>query len=224
MTVQAALPRRAVLPATRALAYRVCLAMGVLAGALACLASPETSAIPPPTLIIAMAVLTLSAAVGCRALYAALHWRRFVGSLPRLVQFGNSGLSIFGGLMGTLVAGPFIAMMLGVSFWRSADILAPFGLIAAAGARMGCAVHGCCRGRTPLLPLSEAVFLLSLAALLRLPAARDGTMFLAAVACYAVWRLATNQIRADRHLTPRRTSFAAAALAAACAGLATVGR
>jgi len=134
---------------------------------------------------------------------------------------GGEGLSIWGAVLGaTLGIWLFSLLSKKFSFGYMADILAPGIILAQAIGRVGCTLNGCCYGETTTLPwaivytnpnshgpigipvhptqIYEIIFNLIVFGILFKLRGRfkpDGSLFLAYLSLYSVWRLGIDFIR-----------------------------
>ena len=87
-----------------------------------------------------------ASAVGARL----IHWLTNPGSFDgaaSVFSLGRSNLSAFAGLLIGVPAAAISARKLGVNPWRLADSVTPGLALAAALARVGCLLNGCCYGQ-----------------------------------------------------------------------------
>lgn len=106
--------------------------------------------------------------LGAKILYLIVEWPSFlaqfhdVGELRRTAGWGpalwhlvsvvllgllRSGGVFYGGLLGALPVAAWCVKRYGLSFWRTADALAPAVILGQAIGRWGCFFAGCCYGR-----------------------------------------------------------------------------
>ena len=91
--------------------------------------------------------LFISGFVGARALFVLLNWEQFQDSPLAMVQFQKGGLVAYGGVFLTVLFAALFTRFKSIPFWESADLIAPFGILAVAFGRIGCFLNGCCYGR-----------------------------------------------------------------------------
>jgi phosphatidylglycerol:prolipoprotein diacylglycerol transferase len=70
---------------------------------------------------------------------------------PRQI-IGFEGLTIYGAIMGALIAGIIYCLVKKLSFWQLGDIVAPGAVVGQAIGRVGCILNGCCYGLPTDLP------------------------------------------------------------------------
>ncbi len=97
-------------------------------------------------------VTTAAFFVGSRLLFAVLYLPNIVDNPATLVKFKLVNFTLHGGLAAALLAWWLVAKILGLSFFRLTDRLAPHAGIAAAVMRLGCFLNGCCFGKVTAVP------------------------------------------------------------------------
>lgn len=89
--------------------------------------------------------------LGSRMAYVVLYeWQDFLahpGIFFSLTGGGFSGLVWYGGFTASVIAGIIYIRMRGYSFWKIADIFAPYLALSYAIVRIGCFLNGCCYGK-----------------------------------------------------------------------------
>jgi phosphatidylglycerol:prolipoprotein diacylglycerol transferase len=95
----------------------------------------------------------LSAIVGARAYYVALHFEEFQGDLLSIVNpfhqggvVGIGGLVMYGGFIGAILASVLFFYLKKIPFQPYADVSAPAIGLGIALTRIGCFMNGCCYG------------------------------------------------------------------------------
>lgn len=96
-------------------------------------------------------ILVLTGLLGSRLAYIVMfEWQDFLAH-PLLffgwTSGGFSGLVWYGGFTAGFLAFLVYVRVRGYSFWKMADILAPYLALAYALVRIGCFLNGCCYGR-----------------------------------------------------------------------------
>lgn len=97
-------------------------------------------------------VILVSSLVGVRLAYVATHWSEFSGQLHQIVMINEGGLTLYGGILGALLAGWYFCRRKGLHFPRMADIMLPSVALGIGITRIGCFLAGCCYGHTCDLP------------------------------------------------------------------------
>jgi len=77
-------------------------------------------------------------------------WDYYMAHPGQIIGF--SGLTVYGAVMGALVAVLTYAWVKKLSFWQLGDIVAPGALLGQAIGRIGCLINGCCFGIFTSLP------------------------------------------------------------------------
>lgn len=194
--------------------------LGSVAGTYAAaLAAPAALAV---RVAAATTLLIVPALVGSRLLYVATHLDAYLDRWELALRRSAGGGAMYGGLI--------LALPLSIPLLRVLEI--PFGLywdaalftllIGMAFTRVGCLLHGCCRGTdrvpTSVLEAALACVLLAVAVALHGKAPFAGALFVSALAAYATGRFALDFTRADR----RRFGLTVAQATSVCAVLAVV--
>jgi phosphatidylglycerol:prolipoprotein diacylglycerol transferase len=96
-------------------------------------------------------ILVVTGLLGSRLAYIAMfEWEDFLGHpgiFFSLTNGGFSGLVWYGGFTASILAFMIYIRRQGYSFWKMADIFAPFLALAYAVVRIGCFLNGCCYGK-----------------------------------------------------------------------------
>ncbi|KPL00435.1 MAG: hypothetical protein AMJ91_04755 [candidate division Zixibacteria bacterium SM23_73_3] len=99
-------------------------------------------------------IILISAIVGSRFFYVIYHLEEFEGHLLDMInpiqstgEIGIGGLSMFGGLVLSVICGVIYARAKKLNVWRIGDILAPSIMLGLGIARIGCFLNGCCFGQ-----------------------------------------------------------------------------
>ncbi|MDD4801489.1 MAG: prolipoprotein diacylglyceryl transferase [Syntrophomonas sp.] len=96
-------------------------------------------------------ILVLTGLLGSRLAYIAMfEWQEFLGHPGIFFSFTNggfSGLVWYGGFTASILAFIIYIYRQGLSFWKMADIFAPFLALGYALVRIGCFLNGCCYGK-----------------------------------------------------------------------------
>lgn len=79
-----------------------------------------------------------------RMLHVIDEWHYYVSHPEQLVSF--AGLTIYGAVLGALIAVVVYAWVKKLSVWQLADIVAPGAIVGQAIGRIGCTINGCCYG------------------------------------------------------------------------------
>jgi phosphatidylglycerol:prolipoprotein diacylglycerol transferase len=180
--------------------YPCLLYLGSVAGTLAAAAAaPDQLAV---RVALATTVLIVPALVGSRLLYVLTHLDAYRGRRRLAVRRSAGGGAMYGGLILALpLSLPLLRVLdvpLGI-YWDAAVFALLVGMIFT---RVGCLLHGCCRGTrripTSVLEAALACVLLTGAFALHGSVPFDGALFLGALAAYATGRLALDFTRAER--------------------------
>ncbi len=96
---------------------------------------------------IATLIMFVPAIVGARIWFVLDHWAIYRHDLRRIWRHSDGGMTLYGGLVLTLVLSPVILAPLGLrfaAFWDGATFTILVGMIFT---RFGCLLNGCCSGR-----------------------------------------------------------------------------
>lgn len=86
----------------------------------------------------------LGGVIMSRLLHVIDEWQYYLAHPQQL--FSLAGLTIYGAVLGALIAVVVYAWIKKLSIWRLADAVAPGALIGQAIGRIGCTINGCCYG------------------------------------------------------------------------------
>lgn len=96
-------------------------------------------------------ILVVTGLLGSRLAFIAMfEWQEFIVHPTiffGLTEGGFSGLVWYGGFTASVLAFIIYIRIRGYSFWKMADIFAPFLALAYAIVRIGCFLNGCCYGK-----------------------------------------------------------------------------
>jgi len=77
-------------------------------------------------------------------------WEYYIAHPRQIIAF--EGLTVYGAVIGALVAVLIYAWVRKLSFWQLGDIAAPGAILGQAVGRIGCLINGCCFGLRTSLP------------------------------------------------------------------------
>ncbi len=86
----------------------------------------------------------LGGIVMSRLLHVIDEWHYYLSHPQQLLSF--AGLTIYGAVLGALIAAVVYARVKRLSIWQLLDILAPGAIVGQAIGRIGCTINGCCYG------------------------------------------------------------------------------
>ena len=96
-------------------------------------------------------ILVLTGLLGARLAYIVMfEWQDFIANpaiIFGLTNGGFSGLVWYGGFTASVIAFIIYIRIRGYSFWKMADIFAPYLALSYAIVRIGCFLNGCCYGK-----------------------------------------------------------------------------
>lgn len=79
-----------------------------------------------------------------RLLHVIDEWHYYISHPEQIIGF--AGLTIYGAVLGALIAVVIYARVNKLSVWQLADIVAPGAIVGQAIGRIGCTINGCCYG------------------------------------------------------------------------------
>jgi phosphatidylglycerol:prolipoprotein diacylglycerol transferase len=169
----------------------------------------------------AAVLLVIPALPGTRLLYVAMHWDIFRNDLRRIWNRSEGGMTVYGGLIASLLFSVPLLWALDLpflKFWDAATIGMLCGSIIA---KSGCFLQGCCSGRgtnswcglhlpdhrgvwlrrvpIQLFEMAWAAFLLVAMLLWRERAPFPGAIFFGGIGTYAAGRYFLQKYRDDHH-------------------------
>lgn len=86
----------------------------------------------------------LGGVIMSRLLHVIDQWHYYVAHPEQLIGF--AGLTIYGAVLGALIAVIVYARVKRLSVWQLADVVAPGAILGQAIGRIGCTINGCCYG------------------------------------------------------------------------------
>jgi phosphatidylglycerol:prolipoprotein diacylglycerol transferase len=85
-----------------------------------------------------------------RLLHVIDKWDYYMANPRQIIGF--EGLTVYGAVLGALVAVLIYCRVKKISFWQMGDIIAPGAIVGQAIGRVGCLLNGCCYGLPTSLP------------------------------------------------------------------------
>jgi phosphatidylglycerol:prolipoprotein diacylglycerol transferase len=85
-----------------------------------------------------------------RLLHVIDKWSYYMANPAQIVGF--EGLTVYGAVLGALLAVLIYCLVKKISFWLIGDVVAPGAILAQAIGRIGCLMNGCCYGLPTSLP------------------------------------------------------------------------
>lgn len=83
--------------------------------------------------------------LGAKILFCILGWRDFIKD--PLAMLGSSGLVVYGGIIGGILAAVVYCRIKKINFWDVFDLVLPSVAVAQGFGRIGCFMAGCCYGK-----------------------------------------------------------------------------
>jgi len=91
-------------------------------------------------------IVLFSGLLGARALFVMQHLDFYAENPPEIFWLHHGGLVWYGAFLGGLIGGIWYLRTKGLSFWKTADLVLPYVVLAQALGRVGCFLNGCCYG------------------------------------------------------------------------------
>jgi phosphatidylglycerol:prolipoprotein diacylglycerol transferase len=85
-----------------------------------------------------------------RLLHVIDKWDYYMANPRQIIGF--AGLTVYGAVLGALIAVLIYCWVKKISFWQIGDVLAPGAILGQAIGRIGCLLNGCCYGLPTSLP------------------------------------------------------------------------
>ena len=85
-----------------------------------------------------------------RLLHIIDQWDYYMANPKQIIGF--AGLTVYGAVLGALIAVLIYCWVKKLSFWQVGDVAAPGAILGQAIGRIGCFINGCCYGLSTSLP------------------------------------------------------------------------
>lgn len=119
------------------------IALGILAGLYVIHKQSNRLGFNTDSLLEMVIVVLLAGIIGARLFFVAFYQPGYYLAHPgEIFQIYEGGLSIHGGILGSILAGMWYTRRKVLNFWQTADLLIPGVILAQAIARIGCDVFG----------------------------------------------------------------------------------
>ena len=92
-------------------------------------------------------VLLIAGLIGARINYVLLHFQYYRLRPAEVFLINRGGLAFYGSFLFGLLGGILFVKKKKLHFWKLADLMAPFIVLAHAVGRVGCFLNGCCFGK-----------------------------------------------------------------------------
>ena len=139
--------------------YGLMLALSFLLGILLARWRGRKVGLDTQRLIDLAVVVIIASVVGSRAMYVLFHLDEFSGNPLDIInpfqssgQVGIQGLSMYGGVILSVLAGLWFLRHQRMPVWRVVDVIAPSIALGIVLTRIGCFLNGCCFGKPGDLP------------------------------------------------------------------------
>lgn len=132
--------------------YGILISLGMLLGIIIAYFEAKRLGYNPDD-IIDLALWAIPAAlIGARLYYVIFQWEYYKGDILRILNTREGGLAIHGGIIGGVLAGYLFTRIKKMSFWKTADIVAPSIALGQAIGRWGNFINGEAHGGPTDLP------------------------------------------------------------------------
>jgi prolipoprotein diacylglyceryl transferase len=132
--------------------YGLMIAVGILAGLTVIVREARRKGMALDPILDAFPWAIIGGLVGARVFHILDFWGYYSANPGEILSLRLSGLAIYGGLVGGLVAVAGYAAWRKLSFWRLADVAAVGLPLGQAVGRIGCLINGCNYGTPTALP------------------------------------------------------------------------
>jgi len=117
--------------------YGILIALGALLGVILAMKREKKLGFPKDTVIDIALICIPSAIICARLYYVIFEWELYRGNLLSIFDLRSGGLAIYGGIIGGLLSGYFVARYKKLSFLALADLAAPSMALGQAIGRWG---------------------------------------------------------------------------------------
>jgi len=128
------------------------LSMAVIISALLLVLETKRRNLEPDPFLDLVLIVIFGGILGGRIFYVVFYDLQYYLTYPlEILRFWQGGLVYYGGLIGGVLAGWTYVKIKKISFWPTADLIAPFLALGYAIVRIGCFLNGCCYGERTTL-------------------------------------------------------------------------
>jgi len=127
--------------------YGLFVALGFLISTILILRDARKAGISQNTIFDCLMTVLISGLIGGRLLYVVINWEYYLQYPARALMFYEGGLAFQGALLAAILSGIIVARIKKISFWKTADLIAPYIALGQAIGRIGCFLNGCCYGK-----------------------------------------------------------------------------
>ncbi len=140
--------------------YGLLLAVSFMVGILLALRRAKARGLNQNKMINMSLLIMVAAIVGARIMYVIPHWNEFSANPLDIISpfqssgsIGLTGLTMYGGFIGAVLASILYLRMNRLSIWKACDAFVPSIALGIGISRVGCFLNGCCFG----LPTESAL-------------------------------------------------------------------
>lgn len=91
--------------------------------------------------------ILVASVVGARLAYVLPFWDEYGRHPLEILRVWGGGLTLYGGILGAIIASAVFTRIRKISFWKVSDVCAPLVALGIGITRIGCFLNGCCYGR-----------------------------------------------------------------------------
>ncbi|MCK5451171.1 MAG: prolipoprotein diacylglyceryl transferase [Candidatus Omnitrophica bacterium] len=127
--------------------YGLCIAIGFLISAVLILKDSEKFDIPKGDMLDVLIAVLVGGLIGGRLLFVLINWKIYLADPLRVLMVYEGGLAFQGAFLMAVFTGAVFAKRRQMSFFKGADLIAPYIAFGQAVGRIGCFLNGCCYGK-----------------------------------------------------------------------------
>ncbi|MFH1681127.1 MAG: prolipoprotein diacylglyceryl transferase [Candidatus Eisenbacteria bacterium] len=126
--------------------YGVLIALSFAIGIALAVRRGRSRGIDPARITDLSIVILLASVAGARLFYILPYWEEFSAQPWSVFEVWRGGLTMYGGLLGAILASAVFMRNKKMPFWRVSDVVAPSVALGLGITRIGCFLNGCCFG------------------------------------------------------------------------------
>ncbi len=196
--------------------YGLAVAAGFLLASILILRDCEKFGLSAGSVFDCLIAILIGGIIGGRLLFVVINWKDYAFHPLKIFMLNEGGMAFHGALLGGVLCGGITAFIKKLSFWKTADLVAPYIALGQSIGRIGCFLNGCCYGkaiiggtgvvfpgetvmRVPTQIYSSVFLLLLYVVLIELRGKRlfDGFTFSMYMILYSVFRFFIELLRGD---------------------------
>jgi phosphatidylglycerol:prolipoprotein diacylglycerol transferase len=127
--------------------YGFLVAAGFLIASVMILADSKRFGLSRDSVFDCLIAILIGGIIGGRLLFVALNWEHYLRHPLSILMLTEGGMAFHGALAGAVLSGAIASRIKKLSFWKTADMVAPYIALGQAIGRIGCFLNGCCYGK-----------------------------------------------------------------------------